>query len=480
MKSFTTICFLILAATTTFDYRQAYADNFSKRIDSILNNSCGRDASSSVLFKILGSGKVLYSKNPDQPLIPASNMKIITTIAAIKILKPWFTFDTVFAHTGRRSGEAIEGDLVIIGRGNPHLVSEDLWLMANALRKRGIRRITGDLVLDDSYFDEERYPPGWRHSKHRRAFYAPTGALSLNFNSVSISIYPPSYESEKAVVAIDPRSPYIKLVNSLRTDTGGDTSITIDMKKGKNGSEKIIVGGRVAVGSKELNYYRHISDPIRYFGLTFIEFMKDAGIKIDGRIVHAQPMTRKPQAEEIFTYPSRPLLYDLDDMNKFSNNFMAEQIVKTIGAEAVSNPGSFEKGLKKIEELLISWNLKSGSFHLADGSGLSRENRISSSLLVEILERSHGEWEGGPEFLTSLAMMGKEGSVKGRLSSTEKYIRVKTGTLKSVSSLSGYFPLNSGEIAVFSMILNGFSCHNGDMLVVQNSILRELARYNAE
>lgn len=448
----------------------ASGGELTRRLDRVLSDPCTKTANQCLIVKSLGSGKLLYSKNADRLMIPASNMKIITSAAALGILKPSFTFKTYFRHSGKRKGEIIDGDLVVEGRGDPHLVSEDLWLMVNELQKRGIRRITGDLVLDDSYFDGETFPSSWKTSSTRRAFEAPMSALALNFNSVTINVYPASTKNEKPLAAVDPQTPYITFVNNMRSSGKGRSRITIDLKPGKGGGETIVLGGVVRAGSKEKTYYRAVNDPINYFGRTLIGFAKKAGITIDGRVRRG---SHDKSLKEIFHHTSRPLYQQLMDMNQYSNNFMAEQLVKTIAAETVGNPGSFEKGLLKVGEYLESLGLPADRFHLADGSGFSRDNRTSCSVIVGLLERLYTQWEGGPEFITSLARMGREGSVEERMVSSDKAIRVKTGTLKSVSALSGYYPLPSGDILAFAMIQNNLSCGNGDVLAVQDRVLRE-------
>ena len=440
------------------------------RLEKILADPCTRTANHCMVVKSIASGKTLYSKNADRLMVPASNIKIITSAAALGILKPSFTFKTFFRHSGARSGGTIDGDLVVEGRGDPHLVSEDLWLMVNELQKRGIRRITGDLVLDDSYFDGEMFPSSWKTSPTRRAFEAPMSALALNFNSVTINVYPATSKNEKPTAAIDPQTPYITFVNNMRSSGKGGSRITIDLKPGKGGGESIALGGVVRAGSKEKTYYRSVKDPINYFGQTFIGFAKKAGITIDGRVRRGS--YDKP-LKEIFHHTSRPLYQQLMDMNQYSNNFMAEQLVKTIAAETAGNPGSFEKGLLKVGEYIESLGLPADRFHLADGSGLSRDNRASCSVIVGLLERLYTQWEGGPEFITSLARMGREGSVEERMVSSDRAIRVKTGTLKSVSALSGYYPLPSGDILAFAMIHNNLPCGNGDVLALQERVLTE-------
>ena len=471
MRFLTTVAAVLLAAQPVF------AGGFAEEMDRLFRDPCLRKADACMIVKSIREGLVKYSKNPDRLLIPASNMKLITSAAALDILKPSYRFKTEFFHTGTRNGDTVNGDLIIKGYGNPHLVSEDLWIMVNELWKRGIRRITGNVVIDDSFFDKQKFPDTWRFSKNRRAFESPSGALSLNFNSITINIYPDVVTNDGLPHAVlDPQTSYFTLVNKMRFAGRGKSRLTITLSPRKGGGEIVTIAGDVVKGSREMTYYRSVTDPYLYFGLTFLSFAQKAGIKVDGKVVNG---ISGDELHGVYTHTSRPLYQLLMDMNKYSNNFMAEQIIKTIGANAGSGPGGFDAGLSRVEAFLQSRGFAPDGYRVRDGSGLSRENRVSCSLIVDLLQKMYVQWEGGPEFITSLALMGMEGSVKERDNHNKKSIRVKTGTLDSISSLSGYYPTKSGSVLIFSMIVNNLSCGNGQLQKLQDKMLKELEKLDA-
>ena len=441
-----------------------------KRINQVLNNQCTKNATVSMLVKSLGTGKVLYSRQPNLPMVPASNMKIVTAIAALEILKPDYLFKTFFSYTGKRVGDVIDGDLIITGGGDPHIVIEDLFLMADEIRKRGITRVTGNLILDESYFEQVPFPKGWKPSKKRRAYEAPIGALSFNFNSFAISIFPPSQTGGKVVVSLSPDSPYFSLVNNVRIVKKGRSKITLDFRKRHGGGETVVVGGQIHSESKDIVYYRSVKYPLEYFGMTFIHFLSMSGVTFGGEVL---PVTSVMDSNNLFAYESKPLYDQVAFMNKYSNNFMAEHILKTIAAESAISPGSQSEGVRKVEEYLEKMGFESDMYRIYDGSGFARENRLTTSIIVQLLEHAYKKWEYGPEFLTSLALMGRDGSVEGRMVTTEKTIRVKTGTLNSVSALSGFYPLDTGDILAFSILFNELPCENGEILDIQHRLLME-------
>jgi len=469
---------LLIAVALLFFPSVSSGGGFASSADYLLQkNRCTKKADVSISVKSLHSGKILYSKNANQPLTPASNMKIVTSTVALELLKPYYIFETPVSFVGKRKDGFIDGDLVVTGRGDPHLVTEDLFLMANEIRKTGIKRITGNLYLDDSYFEKSLFPSTWHPSKHRRAYEAPLGALSLNFNGFTLSIYASENKEGKPHVAIDPSTPYLTIVNKMNTITRGQSQIRLDYKEGEGGKETVIISGKVRAGARNKNFYRAVKNPIPYFGLTFKRFLEKEGIFIEGKIIHGKP---EGEQQELFVYESKPLSRQIAFMNKYSNNFMAEQIVRTIGAEMVSIPGSHKKGLKQIENYLLDSGFDKSKFHLEDGSGFSTGNRLTTSLIIRLLENAYKKWDGGPEFLTSLAVMGHDGSVKDRLAYETRTIRVKTGTLNGVSALSGYYPLKSGDILVFSMIFNKLGCENGDVWSLEHQLLEMMDKFEKE
>jgi D-alanyl-D-alanine carboxypeptidase/D-alanyl-D-alanine-endopeptidase (penicillin-binding protein 4) len=449
----------------------AMSAGFEEGLNKILNDRCAKTAKVSMTIKSLGTGNTIYAKNPDQLMVPASNMKVVTSIAAMEILRPDFIFKTAFSYTGKRVGDTIEGDLIISGGGDPHIVIEDMYLMVNEIRKRGIKLIKGNLILDESYFESGRVPAGWHPSNQRRAYEAPIGALAFNFNSFAINIYPADNPEGETVVSIDPDTPYFKISNKIKVVNKGRSKVTLDYKRGPGGmGETIIIGGKVKAGLTEKTFYRAVKHPAEYFGTTFIHFLSNSGIKLEGSISSAIPHEEKTF---LFDYKSKPLITQIAYMNKFSNNFMAENILRTIAAEKVSIPGEREKGIRVVQDLLASFGISENRFRVYDGSGFAKENRLSSMLIVDLLEHAYKDWEYGPEFISSLALMGRDGSVEERMAATDKTIRVKTGTLKNISALSGYYPLDSGDIIAFSMIFNDLPCDNGEVWNIQHRILRE-------
>lgn len=452
----------------------------------ILEEPCLRKAQIGLRVLSLRTGQVLFDHRGDELLIPASNVKLITTAAALSQLGAHYTFQTAVHANGRgrlppRAGgvpSKLKGDLFLEGRGDPELVSERLWLMARDLKIRGLAVVEGNLVADDSYFDDQRWGEGWPQNSGPQPFYARIGALSLNFNTVTVHVEPALEAGQPAHVVVEPPTHYIRLVNRTRTrraaSRDGQAGLVIDRVEGPEGN-RIVASGTLPLGAERITLYRSISDPSAYTAWTFKEFLSREGIKVKGKVVKGKV---PPTASLLATYASKPLFEIVQDLNKLSNNFIAEQILKTMGAELKGRPGTAAKGLGVVEAFLAELGIPPQSYRLMDGSGLSRLNRLSPTQIVRVLEQMYRSFPLQAEYLSSLAVMGEDGSLRQRLAGTSAQgrIRAKTGTLDGVRCLSGYVQPRQGEPMAFSFLVNfGQECPAEEVLRLQSKVCLFLA-----
>jgi len=239
------------------------------------------------------------------------------------------------------------------------------------------------------------------------------------------------------------------------------------------GFDTITVTGGVSTDKARSRYFVNITNPALYAAMVFKDYLQRAGVTVDGDV---RKGVTPAQATGVTEFTSEALSQALSGLNKYSNNFLAEQILKTIGAQVSGAPGSTKKGLAVVKEYLQTLGFKASQFRVFDGSGLSRRNEISTDLIVAVLKDMQSDWSIFPEFLASLAVMGADGSVQDRLMKTDgsRKIRVKTGTLNFTSSLSGYVQSADGERFAFSMLMNDLKCSNGRVKKIQDRIVKEL------
>lgn len=424
---------------------------FNRQLEAIIRGEIQENVSVSVQVVDLDTGRVLMEKNPDLPLVPASTMKVVTSAAALQALNPDFTFRTE-ALVEKAPGSSV-GNLFLKGYGDPYLVSEELYALTRAVKEKGLEEIRGDIVVDDSYF-VPGIPLDENEKLGHRAYHAPYGALSLNFNSVKIVIHPGERPGKPARVVIDPMSEYVTVKADIKTVKGArPCQATISKETTGEDREMITLEGEIGVQSPSKGRYVNVASPSLYTGEVFKEFLLREGIRVTGRVIRGKV---PPSAVLFEEFNSRPLGVIVYWLNKFSNNFMAEQISMALGAKVLGPPGTREKGLSVIRKYLLSCGVKEDCFALSEASGLSRNNRLSASALVKVLLTAARDFSYSAEFMASLGVAGVDGTLKEKLTDpvAKRKIRGKTGTLRGVNALTGYGVSRDGKRFAFAVLAN--------------------------
>ncbi len=429
----------------------AGVSHLNQRLEAIVKRTLPPDFAVSVLVADLETGQILMEMNPDRPLSPASTTKVVTSAAALSTLKPDFTFVTEVL-SDKVDGSSM-GNLYLKGTGDPYLVSEELFALTRALKDKGLQEVNGNIIVDDSYFIPGK-PLDEREELGYRSYHAPYGALSLNFNSIKILVHPAARIGKPARVIMDPISEYAILRGSVKTVRGSVSPRPSISKKGKRGeSETIDVTGKIGVQAPSRGVYVNVTSPALYTGEVFKEFLLREGIRVTGKVVHGKT---PPSAISYLEFNSRPLGIIVYWLNKFSNNFMAEQICLALGAHAHGVPGTREKGLAVIRKYLRSCGVDEGSFSLSDASGLSLSNKLSASALVRVLLAAAHDFTYNAEFISSLGIAGVDGTMKEKFTdaSLKRRLRAKTGTLRGVNALTGYGVSQDGRSFAFAVLVN--------------------------
>jgi D-alanyl-D-alanine carboxypeptidase/D-alanyl-D-alanine-endopeptidase (penicillin-binding protein 4) len=444
--------------------------DLSQKVQQAIKTAATKGVEIGILAIRLGDGKEVFSLNPDKILIPASNMKLLTTACALTSLKPEYRFKTVVYGDTPIVGSKVDGNLYLKGFGDPFLVSEEMWRVVRYLHGLGLREVTGNLVADDSFFDNKRWGKGWGNHRSTRWYNAEISALSFNFNTIAFHIVGASRPGEVPLIWTDPpHSSYIRLENKLKT--GKKKSAHAERTDAK-GKDIFRITGTMPVNSNEKTIYTTIRDATRYTGVSFVDFLKREGIKFNGEVLTGRVPA---EAVEIHLKKSKSLAEIVTGLNRFSNNFIAESILKTMGAETHAPPGTAEKGHRVIREFLGKIGVNTEPLVLADGSGLSRQNRLSARALTQVLSYMYGNFEYRPEFIASLATYGVNGTLKKRNGGPARFIRAKTGRIKEVSALSGYIG-NGKDVLAFSMLMNNITKNREKIEALQYKICRILAR----
>ncbi|MFM6930460.1 MAG: D-alanyl-D-alanine carboxypeptidase/D-alanyl-D-alanine-endopeptidase [Bdellovibrio sp.] len=409
------------------------------------------------MYASIGEGegrKVIMDINGQQSMIPASITKIATASAVLANFPPGYKFKTQLWTTGDVKSGVLKGNVYLKGGGDPSFVSENMWFLVNAFLRSDIKRIEGDIIVDDSLFDKMRYDISRQKERVDRAYDAPVGAMSFNWNSVNIFVRP-GKAGEDAKVTIDPENDYIRLVNKAKTIGGSDNKLQADRKEdAKFDGDLIHVGGGIGKNNKEIVIFKNIMQPDLWSGYNLKAFLAQRGVSVTGAIktgVTAETATLAAESE------SKAIEQILADMNKFSNNYVAEMLTKNLGTLKKQKAVTLADGMSVINEHMQSLQIPKDQMTLLSPSGLTRENKMSAFALWKVLQHLRNDFRVQPEFLTSLPIAGIDGTLKKRMkgSTAERWIRAKTGYINNVVSLAGYAGLEDGRVITFTFIYNG-------------------------
>lgn len=446
------------AATPTKDAdRQALRE----AMQSVIDHSPLGTARVTVQVVSLDDGSVVFARDADELLNPASNVKLFTAAAALSQLGSEYRFETEFlTSTDFKDGKA--RTLYIRGRGDPTITTERLYGMLGELVHAGLKEVQ-DIVVDDGWFDADREAPGYDQETGDRAYLAPTGALSLNFNTVAVYLRPAEAAGGAASVEIEPASDYFVLDAHVSTGTSTQRRFTVSTGMDKQ-RQKVSAQGVVPVGKGAWVQWRKIDEPALYFGHTTRELLKQRGVKVKGRV---RAGTVPNGQKMLYVGVSDTLDIVLKKLQKHSSNFVAEQLIKTLGAEKRGAPGSTAAGIQVVEDYLESEvGIARGSYVMKNGSGLNDANRFSAAQTTKLLRTMLQDFPLMPEYLSALGIAGKDGTLKYRFEGSDAVgrLRAKTGTLENVSALSGYVQAVGGERFAFSVMVNDFPGRAGTVV----------------
>jgi len=432
-----------------------------REILSFISSSAKKNGTLGIVVRAADTGETVFRYNSEKSFIPASNNKILSSVAALSLLGKDFRFRTEFYLGGGIHGNVAHGGLYVKGFGDPTIDLEKLELIAGRIKNLGVSRIDGGILLDGSYFDETYYGEGWDPEWVGEAFCPPVAAISFNYNSAKIKVSA-SRAGMPAYVSAEPKE--FPFAIKSRVLTSRRRSGVMAEFGSRN---QIRLSGYVSSRRKRETLEMSVPDPFFYFGEMLRATLEKKGVRVDGRVRRA----RVPKwAGAVFTHYSEPLGVVIREYNKESVNIIGESLVKVLGARFMKEPGSWKTGTYVIRDYLAGVGV-SGDVSVVDGSGLSRMNRVSPGDLAEVLLRAYKNPEISKEFLESLPVAGVDGTLEKRFYELKGRVYAKTGYLEGARSLSGYVFARDGRTYVFSIISNGMGAR---VKKLQSLLLREL------
>ena len=395
-----------------------------------------------VYVREVSDGPILIAHHEQQSFSPASVMKLVTSAAALELLGPAFTWKTRAFADGAQRGDVLDGDLIIKGSGDPKLVLENLWLFLRRIRASGIREIRGNLLLDRSVFEETIYDPAAFDGDPQKPYNVGPDALLLNYKALALRFVP--HETSHSVsVAMDPPLADYKLVSPRLTNGEcGEWRAGLQAAIDVSGAR---FAGTYAASCGERTWYVHPYQltHTRYFDLVFRRMWAELGGKFKGEVrPGAVPSTARPIAE----WESAPLPEVVRDINKFSNNVMARQLLLTIASHVTALPANTTRGAAVVRSWLAGKGIDAPEMAIENGSGLSHNERIAAVTMGRLLEAVfHSSLM--PEFIASLPLAGNDGTMRSRLKeqAVSGHAHIKTGMLNGVRAIAGYVDAVSGR-----------------------------------
>ena len=424
----------------------------------------------SIHVEDVDTGEVVLQWLAGEPRNPASTMKLLTTLVALDTLGPAYRWKTDVYALGEISDGRLDGDLLLKGHGDPFLVTERVWQMLRAIRRLGIDEITGDLLIDDSYFDTGDYDAGAFDRRPLRAYNVAPNALLMNFKVVRYWFEP---NGSKVTVRLDPALDNLRIDNRLRVVKapcrGYQRGIAITTNAD---NDEVIFSGRFPSGCRRYAMDRTVLTHNEFAYGLFKTLWQESGGVFEGGWKNA---IASDEDEPVLSFESLPLADMITSVNKHSNNVMARQLLYTLSAEVLGAPGTESGGREVISSWLSDNKLELGKLAVENGAGLSRESRITAADMAMLLRFA---WKQPymPEYLASMSLTGVDGTLSRRFRNSELAgkAHLKTGSLDHVTAIAGYLQSRSGRRFAVVALQNFEDIHRGPGEEVQEALLRWL------
>jgi len=452
------------------------------KIQRVLDGAAGmRRGFLGVQIVNLGTGAVVFESNADHLFVPASNSKLFTTALGLTRLGPDYKFHTTVVASGEPDADGrIAGAVSLIGDGDPNLSGRELPYrvdsprgdglraiedLAGQIVARGVRRIDGDIVGDDSAYIWEPYPDGWGQGDALWEYGAPVSALTINDNTFTLNLHP----GDPARISIEPPLEFYQIDNLV--ESGSPKKIKIGREPG---SRQLRIWGTLPPKDPGLSEILAIHDPALYAAVALRDALTRHGVAIRGGAVarHWLPgeAAIPTTGVELARLDSLPLLEALRVTAKVSQNLHAELILRAVG-RARRGAGSREAGIEEMRVFLKEAGIPASEYQLADGSGLSRTSLVTPGGVVRLLRFMYAS-PHRENWLSMLPVGGEDGTLQRRLKGTVAAGRIhaKTGSLTHVTALSGYAERKDGTMLAFSFLANNQSAPAGEVRAVLDKI----------
>lgn len=460
---------------------QAQTSETPHWLSDFLNDKEVSNSPISICALDMETGEILLDQNSKLCLPPASTLKLVTTATALKILGNDFKFQTSLQYSGEIKDSTLTGDLIIVGGGDPTLGSKYMFgenrydfykIWTEAVKELGINKIHGNILIDASYFEDEDVPQTWIWEDLGNYFGAAAQSISLYDNTFNLVFETEGVKGGNTMVlGTEPFIPGLTLENLVvASDDPRDRAFVY----GSPFASHRIIKGTLPKGRDEFRVKASIPDPGILLGFEFQKALLTNGIEITGDVTKSQSENWITDST-FFVWESPALSEIITPLNYESINLFAEHLCKQLG-KSIAGEGSTKAGCRVIKQYWKEQNYDTGFLFLADGSGLSRANGVSSHFLVKILNEMYNDTVHSEAFSNSIPVTGLQGTQKYyfQQSILKGKAQAKSGSMTRVRSFAGYMETTSGRKVAFAMIANNFNCGSFKMAGKLEKLMEEM------
>jgi D-alanyl-D-alanine carboxypeptidase/D-alanyl-D-alanine-endopeptidase (penicillin-binding protein 4) len=444
----------------------------------------------------LDTGKAVFSRDASSLFTPASNVKLFTAALALERLGPNFRFQTRVLSAQAPDGQGvINGPLFLVGGGDPNLSAREVpyrkqpalgnplgWVeeLADQVASRGVRRVAGSVVGDDTWYLWEPHPAGWTVDDTLYDYGAPVSALTVNDNALTLSIRPGARAGDPAELELSPPLEYYRIDNRVRTvaalrGRSGESRVYLDREPG---SRQLRLWGTLPLSASAEILTLAVDDPCEYAARAMRVALEHRGIVVEGGVEVRHRFANEPASEagasepsfELARHESAPLIDDLGITVKVSQNLHAELALRAVG-RAQGGAGSRQEGLAEMKGFLGKIGIEPEAYSFSDGSGLDRAALVSPAAVVKLMRYMYASPERD-RWMALLPVGGQDGTLSERFGDglAAGRIHAKTGTLAHVAALSGYAERPGGGWIAFSILVNNYNGPAAEMRRVVDRI----------
>ncbi len=477
------VAFILICALSFSEFAEANAadtNNLNTRIQLLLKNPSLKNVSYGISIVSINNTLPLFSYRDKDLFSVASNMKLLTTSAALDYLGADFEYKTTIEADGKitASGELI-GNIVMRGSGDPNLSGRfyngnivavpESW--ATAVINRGIRKITGDIIADDRIFDRMYTNPNWPENQLSEWYCAPSCGLSFNDNCVDITLIPKKEPGKVVTLLVEPNTSYFEIFNScVYTPDKKEHGYAMYRNTGTN---QIFIKGKFWINASPEKNWVNVYNPALYLATVFKEILEKNGVTVCGnaKLIEEGELAN-PNLEKI-TQTISTMEQTILVTNKNSQNFYAEQILKTLGSH-IKGRGTLDAGIDVLHDFMDKLGFSKNEYQIEDGCGLSKGNKLSPKIITTLLTYM-SKHPSGEVLWNSLPTSGTDGGLRRRMNSPQykNRIHAKTGYIAKTSALSGYIDTSNGDVLAFSILMNNFGNLNS-IMKIQDDICKIL------